>query len=61
MFQIVDSANKGNVARYVNHSCDPNCVSSLEDEKKIVIQSKRPILEGEGWCMLLACRLTKRL
>eukprot|EP00300_Choanocystis_sp_HF-7_P022246 c21430_g1_i1.p1 GENE.c21430_g1_i1~~c21430_g1_i1.p1 ORF type:complete len:404 (+),score=109.79 c21430_g1_i1:92-1213(+) len=47
---IIDATRKGNLARFINHCCDPNCyakVIQVGDEKRIVIYSKRDILEGE--------------
>ncbi|XP_065839248.1 histone-lysine N-methyltransferase trr-like [Oscarella lobularis] len=40
----------GGLARYINHSCDPNCVAEvvqIDKEKKIIIISKRFIKKGE--------------
>ncbi|XP_031568728.1 histone-lysine N-methyltransferase SETD1B-like [Actinia tenebrosa] len=47
---IIDATVKGNFARFINHCCDPNCyakVIALENEKKIVIYSKRDIKVNE--------------
>lgn len=47
---VVDATKCGNLARFINHSCDPNCyakVITVENEKKIVIYSKQPIAYGE--------------
>ncbi|TRY70386.1 hypothetical protein TCAL_08908 [Tigriopus californicus] len=47
---VVDATKCGNLARFINHSCDPNCyakVITVEGEKKIVIYSKQPIGMGE--------------
>ena len=38
------------LCRYINHSCDPNCVAEvvqIDKEKKIIIISKRFIKKGE--------------
>uniref|UniRef100_F6VYY7 [histone H3]-lysine(4) N-methyltransferase n=3 Tax=Ciona intestinalis TaxID=7719 RepID=F6VYY7_CIOIN len=47
---IVDATVTGGPARYINHSCNPNCVAEVvnfEKEKKIMIISNRHILSGE--------------
>ncbi|CAF3315473.1 unnamed protein product [Rotaria socialis] len=47
---IVDATKCGNLARFINHSCDPNCYAKIipvESQKKIVIYSKRDIRLGE--------------
>ena len=43
---LVDGGSRGNVARWINHSCDPNCESVIEDDR-IWIESKRAIKKGE--------------
>ncbi|KAG1974028.1 histone-lysine N-methyltransferase SETD1B-A [Pimephales promelas] len=43
---IIDATKCGNMARFINHSCNPNCyakVISVEAQKKIVIYSRQPI------------------
>ncbi|ENN77633.1 hypothetical protein D910_07611 [Dendroctonus ponderosae] len=43
---IIDATKSGNLARFINHSCNPNCyakVITIESRKKIVIYSKQPI------------------
>jgi len=51
---LLDANDGGNIARWINHSCDPNCQAwVIEDESKdlkldkIVIESKRAIRKGE--------------
>ena len=60
---VVDATRKGGVARFINHSCEPNCFtqvisvgmegsslvasSSSSRQKKICIYSKRDIATGE--------------
>lgn len=48
--QIIDATKKGNLARFINHCCDPNCyakIISFGHSKKIIIYSKRDIAVGE--------------
>ncbi|XP_042232871.1 histone-lysine N-methyltransferase SETD1-like isoform X2 [Homarus americanus] len=50
METIIDATKCGNLARFINHSCNPNCyakIISVETQKKIVIYSKQPIACGE--------------
>ncbi|HJQ21489.1 MAG TPA: SET domain-containing protein-lysine N-methyltransferase, partial [Gemmatimonadaceae bacterium] len=42
----IDAAYGGNVSRYINHSCDPNCVAWIE-RGHIWIDALRDIKEGE--------------
>ncbi|CAK5091412.1 unnamed protein product [Meloidogyne enterolobii] len=47
---VVDATMAGGLARYINHSCDPNCgtkILTINDESKIVIFANRPIKAGE--------------
>jgi SET domain-containing protein len=43
---MVDAAFNGNLARWINHSCDPNCEAVIEDGR-IYIESIRDIQPGE--------------
>jgi SET domain-containing protein len=42
---VVDGNSQGNDARYINHSCDPNCVAVIEDGR-IFIDALRNIQPG---------------
>ncbi|KAF5456778.1 hypothetical protein F2P56_026221 [Juglans regia] len=47
---IIDATHKGGIARFVNHSCLPNCVAkviSVRNEKKVVFFAERDIFPGE--------------
>jgi uncharacterized protein len=43
---VIDGGSNGNDARYINHSCDPNCESLIE-ERRVVIETIRTIQPGE--------------
>jgi len=50
---IVDATCVGSLARFVNHSCAPNCVTQIvvhAKRKKIALYAKRDILPGEELC-----------
>ncbi|XP_077378019.1 histone-lysine N-methyltransferase SETD1B-A-like [Festucalex cinctus] len=43
---IIDATKCGNLSRFINHSCNPNCyakIITVESQKKIVIYSRQPI------------------
>ena len=42
---VIDAAVGGNEARYINHSCDPNC-QAIEEDGRIFIESIRNIQPG---------------
>ena len=47
---IVDATKKGNIGRFINHSCDPCCVTKIIEyggEKKIVVITTRRVEVGE--------------
>ena len=46
---IIDATKKGNIARFINHSCEPNCRTEIipEKSKKVVIYAKKDIKRGE--------------
>jgi SET domain-containing protein len=43
---VIDGGRGGNDARFINHSCDPNCETVVED-RRIYIETIRPIAPGE--------------
>lgn len=48
--RVIDATLTGGLARYINHSCDPNCVAEcvqIGNENKILIISNRKITKGE--------------
>lgn len=46
---VIDAAVDGNEARFINHSCDPNCQALIEDDK-IFIYALKDISLGEELC-----------
>jgi len=43
---VIDAAVGGNEARFINHSCDPNCDAVIE-ESRIWIETIRDVEPGE--------------
>jgi SET domain-containing protein len=43
---VIDAGVGGNAARYINHSCDGNCESVIE-ERRVFIEATRTIEAGE--------------
>lgn len=43
---VIDATREGSDARYINHSCDPNCESVIEDGR-VFIDAIRDIAAGE--------------
>ncbi|XP_070827228.1 histone-lysine N-methyltransferase 2A isoform X6 [Chaetodon trifascialis] len=49
-YEVVDATVHGNAARFINHSCEPNCYSrviTVDSQKHIVIFASRRIYSGE--------------
>ena len=47
---VIDATYKGNLARFINHSCDPNCVARIlqvDGERRILMYARRAIGAGE--------------
>ncbi len=69
---VIDGTRGGNSARWINHSCDPNCEALIEEhdgpdrrKDKVVIEALRNIKPGEeltyNYGITLAERHTPRL
>jgi len=43
---VIDGAVNGSDARFINHSCDPNC-EAIDDRGRIFIEAMRPIAAGD--------------
>jgi SET domain-containing protein len=42
---VIDAAVNGNEARFINHSCDPNC-EAITERKRIFIETRKSIPAG---------------
>lgn len=56
---VVDAAVDGNEARFINHSCDPNC-DAVIDDGRIWIEALRDIEPGEELAYDYAYQLKER-
>lgn len=62
---VIDATKRGGIARFINHSCTPNCTAKIirvEGSKRIVIYALRDIGQSESiLCVLnIPSRLTDR-
>jgi len=62
---IIDAGVRGNAARWINHSCAPNCEALEDDDGRVFIHAKRYIPLGTelgyDYRLTVGERLTKRL
>ncbi len=69
---VLDANSEGNIARWINHSCKPNCRALLEEnadgdprKDRVLIESLRALRAGEeltyDYGIVLEERLTPRL
>ena len=45
--RVIDARVRGNAARWINHSCDPNCVTFEDEDGRVFIEARRKIRIGE--------------
>src|SRR5436190_8808045 len=45
--RVIDAAVRGNAARWINHSCAPNCKSYEDEDGRVYIEAKRDIAPAE--------------
>jgi len=65
---LIDGQAGGNSARFINHSCDPNCdavihvdINGDERRDRVFIESRRRIRAGEEICFDYALELSHAL
>ena len=44
---VLDGTNRKHTARYLNHSCRPNCEAVIEDDEHIMIYARKKISAGD--------------
>lgn len=61
---VIDAGRGGNDSRWINHSCNPNC-ETTEEEERIFVYAKRSIRRGDelfyDYKIVPAERRTKKL
>jgi uncharacterized protein len=45
--RVIDASVRGNAARWINHSCDPNCEPFEDEDGRVYIEARRTIKKGE--------------
>jgi len=62
---VIDANVGGNAARWINHSCEPNCETEESEDGRVFIQAVRNIRKGEellyDYSLIVDERLTKTL
>ena len=63
--RVIDAGVRGNAARWINHSCAPNCVPIEDDDARVYIEAKRTIRAGEelsyDYQLSVAGRVTEKM
>ena len=62
---VIDAGRRGNAARWMNHSCSPNCKSYEYDDGRVFIEARRAIAAGEeltyDYQLSVEGRITRRV
>lgn len=63
--RVIDANVGGNAARWINHSCDPNCETEETETGRVFIDALRDIRRGEelhyDYCLIVDEKITKKL
>jgi SET domain-containing protein len=62
--RVIDALHGGNSARWINHSCSPNCKPEVQDGR-VFIKAKKDIKQGDelnyDYGLIIEERMTKKL
>ena len=63
--KVIDGGRRGSAARWINHSCAPNCRSFEDDEGRVFIEACRTIPAGDeltyDYRLTLEGRITRKI
>ena len=63
--RVIDASQNGNDARWINHSCDPNCETEETEDGRVYIEALRAIPAGEelhyDYCLIIDGKITKKV
>jgi len=63
--RVIDAGVRGSAARWINHSCAPNCKSCEDDDGRVYIEARRTIAAGEeltyDYRLSLDGRITRKI
>lgn len=63
--RVIDASQDGNDARWINHSCDPNCETEESGSRRVYIEAIRDIAAGEelnyDYCLIVDEKITRKL
>jgi SET domain-containing protein len=43
---VIDGGTQGNAARWINHSCEPNC-EAINEDARIIVRTVAPVRAGD--------------
>jgi SET domain-containing protein len=62
---VIDAGRRGNAARWINHSCAPNCLTFEDERGRVFIEARRTIHRGDeltyDYRLEVDGRVTKKL
>jgi len=63
--RVIDARSSRNAARWINHSCDPNCETEESEDGRVFIEALRDIAPGDelhyDYCLVIDEKITKKL